>query len=78
MGMKHKIPCKQLFCPFTHPRSLGGVKRLKHFFSEEPEGHNAYNVLNYKERSLEHYVSKMFDLMLICQTLKLCRLAYFD
>ena len=28
MGMKHRTPCKQILCPFTHPRSLDVVKTL--------------------------------------------------
>ena len=56
-GMRHRTPCRQIFCPFILPQSLGGVKRSKYFFSEG--GHVAYQ----KERSIEHYASKMFDLM---------------
>ena len=28
-GNEAKTPCKQIFCPFTHPRPLGGVKSKK-------------------------------------------------
>ena len=31
-GLEHVAPCKHIFCPYTHPRPRGGVKRLKHFF----------------------------------------------
>ena len=31
-----------IFCPFTHTRSLDGVKSSKHFLSEE--GHVAYQI----------------------------------
>ena len=30
-----RTPCKQIFCPLTHPLSLDGGQRSKHFFSEE-------------------------------------------
>ena len=51
-GMKHSIPCKQMLCPFTHPRLLDGIKTR---FPEE--GYLAY------ERSVEHCATKMFELM---------------
>ena len=31
-GMKHRTPCKQIVCPFTHPSPLDGVKRSNFFF----------------------------------------------
>ena len=31
MGMKHRAPCKRIFCPYTQPRPLGGFKISKHF-----------------------------------------------
>ena len=31
-GMSHKIPCKQIFSPFTHPRSRGWGQKVKTFF----------------------------------------------
>ena len=48
IGMKHRTPCKQIFCPFTHPRPCMGskLKRSKHFFSEE--GYVAYQIMQLK------------------------------
>ena len=31
-GIEHRAPCKYIFCPNTHPRALGGVKRSKYFY----------------------------------------------
>ena len=41
-GMKHRKPCKQLFCPFTHPQPLGGGQKVKTFIFEG--GHVAYQI----------------------------------
>ena len=46
-GMKHRTPCKQIVCPFTHPPPLDGVKRPKFFFSEE--GHVVYRITKKEE-----------------------------
>ena len=40
--MNQRTQCKQIFCPFIHPQPPGGVKRSKHFFSEE--GPDAYQI----------------------------------
>ena len=53
-AMKQRTQCKQIFCPIIHQLCLKGQNN---FFSEE--GHVAYQ----KERSEEHYASKMLDLM---------------
>ena len=53
---KHRT-CKQIFLSFTHPQPLDGVKRSKHFLSESPV---AFQI---KRKELEHFASKMFDLM---------------
>ena len=40
--IKHlRVPYKQIFCPFTHPRPLGGVKWPKPF---SEDGHVAYQI----------------------------------
>ena len=31
-GMRHRLPCKQIFSSFAHPDLWGGVKRSKHIF----------------------------------------------
>ena len=41
MEIKHRTPCRQIFCPFTHPQPLNWVRRSKYIFSE---GHVAYQV----------------------------------
>ena len=28
-GMDHKAPCKNIFCPYTHPWSLGWDQKIK-------------------------------------------------
>ena len=33
-GMKHRAPCKEIFCPCIHPQRPDGVKRSKYFVSE--------------------------------------------
>ena len=58
-GMKHRAPCKQIFCLFTHSQSLDGVIMSKQLFSER----RSCCISNLKERSEEHYASKMFNLM---------------
>ena len=30
-GMKHRTPCKQIFCPFIYPPPLDGFEKSKHF-----------------------------------------------
>ena len=47
--MKHKTPCKQIFCQFTHPLSLDGVKLT---FLEEDYVTIHVNKL---KKSAEHY-----------------------
>ena len=81
MGMKHRTPCRQIFCPFTHPQPLDGVKRTKLFFLKVIFHINTM----YKEKSLEHYTSKMFDLVHTTDLLglvkrsdiELCRLVFW-
>ena len=57
MGMKHRTPCKQIFCPFTHPWM--GSKGQNIFYEELVMLH-----IKLQGKSLEHYASKMFDCML--------------
>ena len=33
MGMEHRAPCKHIYCPYTHPRSLGWGQKFR-FFTE--------------------------------------------
>ena len=57
-GMKHRTPCKQIFCPVKRPQPLDGFKMFKHFFFLKVMLHN--KIL---EKMLKKYASKMFDLM---------------
>ena len=41
-GMEHRLPCKQISCPYLHPQLADGVKRPKYFFSES--SHVAYQI----------------------------------
>ena len=58
-GMKHRTPCRQLFCPFIQPRPLGGIKYQNTFFWRWS---CCISILK-KERSVEHYASTKFDLV---------------
>ena len=52
--MKHRTPCKQIFCLFTHSQPLDGVKMSKQFLSEE-----CYVAFKIKTLiSVEHYAVK--------------------
>ena len=31
-GMEHRVPCKHIFCPNTHPRLHGWGQRSNHFY----------------------------------------------
>ena len=33
-GKEHRAPHKHIFCPYTHPLSLGWGQKVKSFFSE--------------------------------------------
>ena len=47
-GMEHSVPCKHIFCPYTHSQPVGWTKRL-----EKSEcGHVAYQIKG-KERSID-------------------------
>ena len=42
MGMEHRAPCKQMFCPYTHPGPLGWGRKVKHLFTVS--SHIAYQI----------------------------------
>ena len=46
-GIEHKIPWKQFFCPYTHPRPLEWGQKVKTFFSESSYRHWA--IMAYSE-----------------------------
>ena len=61
--MKHTITCQQIFCSFTHPWPLDRVKDQTFFWR------GSCCISNYKERSLDHYVSKGLTW---CTTMAFC------
>ena len=42
-GMECRVTCKHIFCPYTHPQPLDGVKRKNIFFFAE-SSHVAYQI----------------------------------
>ena len=42
-GMEQRAPCKLMFCPYTHTRSLGWGLKVKTFFFSE-SSHVAYQI----------------------------------
>ena len=43
IGVEHREPCKHIFCPYTHPRPLGWVRKVKPFFLSE-NSHVVYQI----------------------------------
>ena len=65
-GMTNAATCKHIFCPYTHPRSLGWDQRSKHFFSES--SHGAYQIYGMEHRApCKHTVYSYF--MPVCSSL---------
>ena len=52
--MKHRTPCKQIFCRLTYTQLMGGVKGSNYFLPKKV-------MLHIKKISFEHFTSKMFD-----------------
>ena len=57
-GIEHKIPWKQFFCPYSHPRPLEWGQKVKTFFSESSyvayqiKGNGAYSSMQVHSLSL--------------------------